>query len=107
MKTEPREVIEILPGAEVVVLVTDPRSGVSLWLRGRATGGSIVDRRPKLGPFEALESPTYIVEVPPFKLDLGVEFKTYTFGTPSPEQLAEPVPEEFDPAYFSFKRAGP
>jgi hypothetical protein len=106
---EDRNIIEVRAGAEVVLVIKDPYAEAALWLRGYVEEGRVTDSFPSRAwdPFTRRRfgaSHASIVDPERIRFIGVLRARTFTLGWPSPEQLAKPIPLEFDPDYF---RRGP
>ncbi len=101
--------LQIFPGAEVVVVVKDPATGMAIWCRGRVSEESkIVDLHPEqTSMFAAEQGPIRMVPTESLELRLTAGMQTFTMGWPTQEQLAKPIPVEFDPTYFHTEEKKP
>lgn len=102
---EDRTIVEVRAGAEVVLVIKDPFAEVALWLRGYVEEGRITDAFPQRAwdPFARSRfgaTHARIVDPERIRFTGVLRARTFTLGWPSPEQLAKPIPLEFDPEYF-------
>lgn len=103
-----RSLVEIAPGAEVVLVIKDPDQRLAVWLRGWISHGRVVD----LNPLRSLDifdigrraESLKIVNTENIEFRGAIRCRTFTMGWPTAEQLAKPIPIDFDPDYF---RSGP